>query len=383
MITGIAVYSGQTKRKLREENFNTMNGYSMNFSNVDIDEDLSPFLSKITSTYDVDPNTRYSTRLKPITNSTFLQIIAPKLVTVTNIVIRYLFSDGIPGIQILHDSLYYSRSTRIKLVYEDSRAPYNDERVLQYDMTYDTTGVKKRFDPGAVVIGNILSQQFPDIRPCEYSEIPVMINSGMYVLQTFQVDIFVDKWSLDVTNCETEFGGVSDCNINDSLGVVNFVGSDVLNDDIGHVQIGRFTTKAYQSKVQPFKAVTISGHVEVFIISIPNYPEFAMSQTSLTYVIGGVQKILPDDSCSHQPEEGILAPAPPPPSPPYSTPPPLPLFPSPPPSNLVCGFILEMLDTYDDTWNGAYWDARNEAGQVVAGPYSLKTCEKKPMGLYL
>ena len=355
MITGIQLYSGETRITLREKDVSALNGFTMNFTNVDIDGTFDLFLSKQTSVSDVG-------------NSPFLEITTYPLINVTKIKIQYRFSDGVPGIKILKSG---------SLLYEDLTLPRANEKASLYDVTYDLSMQRAdTFSPGDTWIGNLYGEQFPDLEACEYLNVPVTMNAGAYYLQTFQIEVYVDKWAVDVISCDqARWNGIWDCNINDPFGVVKIVGNNIFSSATGEVHVATFQIRAHGSRLYPHKAVKIHGKVIVMIVSDTAVSDFGS-------VFGGTLKVLPNN-CYLKPYDplGKLGPAPPPPSPPmspYTTPPPFPSAPwSPSLIPQVCGFVLEMLDTYGDGWNGNYWDARSQdIGHVLAGPFTLTTNDK-------
>ena len=123
----------------------------MNFSNVDVDDSFDTFLSKSTTAEDVDTSWQSQT----ITNSTFLQITSYKVQNVTKVKIRYLFSDGVPGIQILKNDGFLQNNS---LSYEDFIIAVTDEFSAQVDVSYDVWAntserIFSTFVPGGMFIG--------------------------------------------------------------------------------------------------------------------------------------------------------------------------------------------------------------------------------------
>ena len=169
-----------------------------------------------------------------------------------------------------------------------------------FDVTYDVSVQKaETFGPGAVWIGNLYGEQFPEVEACKYHNVPVTVNAGAYELQTFQIEIYVDKWALDVISCDqARWNGMWDCNINDPFGVVKIVGSNVLSSLTGAVHVATFQIRPYGSRVKPHKAVKIYGKVLVMIVAETDVSAF-------THVLGGTLKVLPKYDCYAKPYDPL------------------------------------------------------------------------------
>lgn len=112
-VTGVRARSGTTHVPLRGEDVTPKNGFEKNDGNVAMDDDAGYFLSKATSANDVGA-AMFEMRAYPLDN-------------ITEIDVRYAFSDAVPGVRILRDGV---------VVYEEANAAHVNNGMPNYDKTY-------------------------------------------------------------------------------------------------------------------------------------------------------------------------------------------------------------------------------------------------------